>query len=109
MSDQGSNDPAGWGDVVQESKQKRAIPAWMGFCGCGCLVIVLALVAMTWMGVNWVQEGQDAELQWESLEEVLPYGERIEGYDLMFGQDFFFLSFHLYLFQQQMLEANNVH
>lgn len=97
MSDHGTEIEADWGDVPEDPQPRRAIPIWMGFCGCGCLVIILAVLAMAWMGVSWVNDGRDAELQWQELEQALPYGERPAGYTLEFGQNFFFLSFRLYL------------
>ena len=81
-----------WGDLENIAKPKSQVPKLL-FCGCGCLIPVLLVVAVMLWGMNTVSRGRDMDLQWQELEDVLPYDEHPEGFELQFGYQPGLLSF----------------
>ncbi|MEE8468456.1 MAG: hypothetical protein V3T22_08380, partial [Planctomycetota bacterium] len=73
-----------WGDLENVAKPKSQVPKVL-FCGCGCLIPVLFLILVLLWGMSTVSRGKDTELQLQKLEEVLPYDEHPEGFELQFG------------------------
>ena len=78
-----------WGDIESVPKRKGAFPPWLWFCGSGCLIVVLLLIGLLALGARFVKRGQDAERQWSKLEQVLPFDERSEAFELVFGWQVF--------------------
>lgn len=72
-----------WGDL-DRLPEKRQGPRLL-FCGLGCLIPLLLLLA----GGLWIkgalEDAMDPELQWSKLEELLPHEERPEGWQMAFG------------------------
>lgn len=93
-----------WGDIESIAKPKSQVPKLL-FCGCGCLIPVLLLIIVGLWVMNTVNQGEDAELQLQQLEEVLPHDEPPEGFELVFGYQPGILSFlfdvEVYVFMEQ--------
>jgi hypothetical protein len=69
-----------WGSEANEApKAKKRIPTWAWFCGGGCLLAIVAAIAMGVFFFRMAQETMDPEKQWASLGEYVPFDERPEG------------------------------
>jgi hypothetical protein len=75
-----------WGDGGGGAPKKRRVPKWLWWgCGGGCLLMVLAVVAVVIFATRIYREGVDPEKQWPRLGEVLAFEERPAGLELKFG------------------------
>lgn len=75
-----------WAD--QETVQKKkAIPTWAWFCGGGCLLLVLVLVIGGVFTARAFKGMMDPEEQWPKLEKILPFEERPQNLDMVFGMN----------------------
>jgi hypothetical protein len=74
-----------WTEEGQSAPPKKKIPTWVWFCGGGCLaMLVLAIVAGGLM-FNFVKKGVDPEVQWPRLAKILPFDERPQNLEIVFG------------------------
>ena len=83
---------------IRPAKKRRGPVFWiLSGCGCGCLVVLLALLVGGIFVYRHVQEGMDPEKQWPQIDDILPFDERPEHIRLevalhLFGPDQFFLE-----------------
>lgn len=69
--------------------RRRGLPKGVWFaCGCGCLVVGLALVGVLVFTTVAVRRGTDPERVWPRVQETLHFDERPEGVELEFGMPF---------------------
>ena len=65
-----------WGES-EAPVRKKSIPTWLWFCGGGCLlaliVSIVGGVLLFQKGKQMYEEGQDPEIQWAKVAEVLTY------------------------------------
>ncbi len=77
-----------WGESEAPPPKKR-VPTWLWACGGGCLLaLVLGLAGGAFLFVKVkkaVEEGQNPEIQWQRVAEVLPYDNRPADATLQFG------------------------
>lgn len=76
-----------WSEESEEAPRKKGgIPKWVWIgCGGGCLLAVVAAIALVVFGAMWVKKGADPEVQWPKLQQVLPFDERPTDLELGFG------------------------
>jgi hypothetical protein len=106
-----------WGDIDNLPPTKKGFPKWILFCGCGCLIPILLLMAGVGWGVSWFNTGQDVDVQIERLREVIPFDDapqsssdvessdgeaehvaRVGEFRLIFGQRIPFIEMDIFLF-----------
>jgi hypothetical protein len=76
-----------WSEEGEQAPRKKGgIPKWVWIgCGGGCLLAVVAVIALGVFGALWVKKGADPEVQWPKLQQVLPFEERPTDLELGFG------------------------
>ena len=73
-----------WGTEANEApKPKKRVPTWAWFCGGGCLLALIATVAVFAFGAMKVREMVDTEKQAEELQRELPFDQLPEGAQLI--------------------------
>lgn len=77
-----------WVEEPTAPPEKRGKPAWMWFCGGGCLILLLLALAGTWLAIDWIKTGRDPDKQWPEIARILPYDRRPEELELVFGSQF---------------------
>jgi hypothetical protein len=69
-----------WGSEANEApKSKARIPKWAWFCGGGCVLAIVAAIAIGFFVVRMAKDTMDPEKQWASLSEYVPFDTRPEG------------------------------
>ncbi|MAF64391.1 MAG: hypothetical protein CMJ84_01855 [Planctomycetes bacterium] len=76
---------AGFDDQPVAPPTKRAFPLWLLFCGGGCLLAVLATLVVGGLLINQFKGFNDPDVQWARIEEHLPFDQRPEELELLFG------------------------
>lgn len=87
-----------WNEEAPSAPKKSGVPTWAWFCGGGCLLALLIVAVVAFLGVSAVKKATDPELQWTNLAKVLPYDERPAGVEMTVG-------FNFGLEQYQMLDS----
>lgn len=64
---------------------KKKLPTWLWFCGGGCLLGVILLIAVVAWGASKIKEATNPEKQWAELATVLPYDQRPPDLEIEFG------------------------
>ncbi len=65
-----------WSEEVAEPPKKKGIPLWVWGCGGGCLLAVIAALAVGVFLFGWVQEAVDPAVVWPKIAEILPFDEQ---------------------------------
>lgn len=88
-----------WVDLPLEQQAttpSKGIPRWLLFCGCGCLLALLAVGGATAFGVLYVKRLIDPEHQLPRLARIVPFDEPLEDLEfklhIPFGVDAFILQ-----------------
>ncbi len=63
---------ANWDDEAPLPK-KRGIPKWIFFCGCGCLLVVIALALLTYLGIDKIKDLREPDAQLPVLQSALAF------------------------------------
>ncbi len=85
-----------WGEEGEAPRKKKRVPTWVWWgCGGGCLLMVLAAIALTITGAFFFREARDPEKQWPKLAELLPFDQRPEHLELELGFNVGVRQFHL--------------
>lgn len=66
---------AQWSPDVADKPVKKSIPKWVWFCGGGCLLALIAGVAVLALSVNYFKNAMDPAVSEPALQEVLPHDE----------------------------------
>ncbi len=77
-----------WIEEASAPAPQRKRPVWPWFCGGGCLILLLLAAAGAWIVSDWFQSGRDPDKQWPEIARILPYDERPEELELIFGSRF---------------------
>jgi hypothetical protein len=64
------------------ARRSGGIPGWAKFCGCGCLLSLLLVLALGVVLVRDLQRARDQEVQRARLAAVLPFDELPEGFEI---------------------------
>lgn len=75
-----------WSEESIEPPKKKGIPLWVWGCGGGCLLMIIAVLVVTVMGVRMFEAAKDPEVVWPKIAEHLPFDERPEG-RVVFGSN----------------------
>jgi hypothetical protein len=61
--------------------KKKRVPSWLWWgCGGGCLLAVIAMIAISLLGVRFFKDATDPEKVWPAVQALLPFDERPEGW-----------------------------
>ncbi len=88
----------GWEDLPREQQAEptKGVPRWLLFCGCGCLLAILAVGGALGFFFFYAKRLVDAEHQLPHLARIVPFDEPLEGLDFVFrvplGVDAFILQ-----------------
>jgi hypothetical protein len=95
-----------WGDIDQVPAKKPS--SKLLFCGLGCLIpLVLLVAAGGWLYVE-IRNGGNPELQWQRLDELLPSDPHPEGWEMKFGVQLGFLDFQLFVLTRETEEEGTM-
>ena len=73
-------DQLDWGTEANVPvKPPRRVPTWAWFCGGGCLLALIVMVALAIAVFSWGKEMADPDKQWREVEQVLTVEKRPEG------------------------------
>jgi hypothetical protein len=64
-----------WAEDSAEKPVKKSLPKWVWFCGGGCLLALIAVVAAIAISVMYVKKGVDPAVTEPALQKVLPHDE----------------------------------
>lgn len=88
----------GWEDLPreQQAEPSKGVPRWLLFCGCGCLLAILAVGGALGFLFFYGKRLVDAEHQLPRLARIVPFDEPLEGLDFVvhipLGVDAFILQ-----------------
>lgn len=88
----------GWEDLPreQQAEPSKGVPRWLLFCGCGCLLAILAVGGALGFAFFYAKRLVDAEHQLPRLARIVPFDEPLEGLDFVvhvpLGVDAFILQ-----------------
>jgi hypothetical protein len=77
-----------WSNEEAPAPKKKLFPTWLWFCAGGCLLAVIVTIVLAIWGYTKARDAMDSEKQWPKLERLLPFDERPEGMQLLFGMQF---------------------
>lgn len=88
-----------WEDLPLEQQAeptKKGVPRWLMFCGCGCLLAILAVGGALGFAYYYAKRMVDAEYQLPRLARVVPFDEPLEELEFViripFGVDAYALQ-----------------
>ena len=83
--------PDSFDDVSEAPRKKKGgIPTWVWVgCGGGCLLIIIAIVVLGFLGKQFVENAMDPEKQLPNLQQVLPFEEQPANLEMNMGMDMF--------------------
>jgi hypothetical protein len=74
-----------WSAEGEPPPKKRKLPAWLWWCGGGCLLAVILVALLGVWAVGKAKEMMDPERQWEAIAKIQPYDERPLDWQPVFG------------------------
>jgi len=83
MAEQGSPEES-WIAEPQAPPKRSGVPAWLWFCGGGCLLAVIGLLVVGVLVFKEFKKATDPDVQWPRIAKVLPHEERPD-WNLAFG------------------------
>jgi hypothetical protein len=60
-----------WSEDPTDQPQKKTLPKWVWFCGGGCLLALLATIALVALGVRFAKTVADPAKGWAKLQEII--------------------------------------
>lgn len=69
----------------EEPRSRGGLPGWAKFCGCGCLLAIALFVTLAFVVGRQMKRGFDEEVQWQALEQALPFDARPAPIAPVFG------------------------
>lgn len=95
-----------WGDLDNLPKGRRFTGLFC--CGLGCIVPTILIVAVLGWGVSVFNKGLKSNVHWARVHELMPFEERPEGAELVFGFEAGIMSWlideQVYVFRYPPLE-----